>query len=209
MPERSLQLDEPVGASPQMPSCWFIPLRQLPLQQSPCMLQTSPCWLQNELGEQMPALHSCEQHWPFVMHVLPRVLQSGLSGTQFPLVQFLPQHSALVMQLWLSDVHFGQSQTPPLHVWLQQSLFAVHADPRFRQLPLLQNGAHPASSVEPPSSSPVSTVPSCPPSPVPLSSPQWTNALAIKSADVALNSAKIRPLFVPVGVRAGFGMGQV
>ena len=85
-------------------------------------MQVSPVCPQKEGALQTPALQNCEQHAPFVVHVLPKVLQVGLSGVHVPATeQTPPQHCALVVQAWLSAVQSFAPHVPRLHTREQQS----------------------------------------------------------------------------------------
>ena len=90
-------------------------------------MQVSPVCPQKEGALQTPALQNWEQHAPFVVHVLPKVLHVGLSGVHVrgaPSVvtpQTPPQHWASVVQAWLSAVQSFAPQVPRLHTREQQS----------------------------------------------------------------------------------------
>ena len=119
----------------------------------------------------MPFVQNAEQQSPFCVHLFPSELQFGLIGVHLPLSQEPPQHWPFVVHAWLSLVHEGGWHAPFAQLPEQQSLPALHATPRFVQAP-----PSPQFVQQPPSPfgttlSPFS-VPSFPPSPLPLSPPQ-------------------------------------
>jgi hypothetical protein len=58
-----------------------------------------------------------------------------LSGVHFPPLQLPPQHSALPVQVPLSEVHARNSHTPPEQDPEQQSTGKVQAAPTWRHIP--------------------------------------------------------------------------
>jgi hypothetical protein len=81
------------------------------------------------------ALQSCEQQSLAAVHGLPSVLQVAFSGVQVPLVPHVPpQHWPLLEQAWPSAVHWLAEHTWFTQLVVQQSVFAVHAEPAPVQL---------------------------------------------------------------------------
>jgi hypothetical protein len=108
---------------------------QMPPQQSGPWLQTSPFWTQNEDAlEHRPATHSFEQQSEFWPHALPDVLQDVLRALHVPPAQVPPQHSALVVQFWPSDVHAPGEHVPLTHETEQHWTEVVHGEPVASQL---------------------------------------------------------------------------
>ena len=107
---------------------------------------------------------NAEQQSPFCVQALPSEPQFGLIGVHLPLPHVPPQHCPSLVQGWLSLVHDGGWQAPFAQLLEQQSPLALHATPRFVQLP-----PSPQFVQQPLLPSPI--VPSFPPSPFPLSPP--------------------------------------
>ena len=64
-------------------------------QQSLALEQVAPLPLHEEVGEQWPPLHTCEQHWDDAPHPAPSGSQGGgVLGAQYPVAsQICEQHS--------------------------------------------------------------------------------------------------------------------
>jgi hypothetical protein len=168
----------PIGAT-HVPTLAPLASWQMPVQQSLSWAQTSPGWMQlEELSWQVPFVHRPEQHSPLPPHVLPAVLQFGLSGVHVPPAPHVPpQHCAFAVQAWLSDVHCVEPHMPPEQTSVQQSVAAVHA-PLLEQWPMFGPPSPaggmttPPSPVPPPSAVPPSLFPM-----VALLEPQATTRL--------------------------------
>src|SRR5260370_2290035 len=111
--------------------------------------------------EHRPATHSFEQQSEFCPQALPDVLQEVLSALHAPLAQVPPQHSALVVQFWPSDVHAPGEHLPLTHETEQHSTEVVHGAPVASQL----TGAPPRQLLVFGSHSPEQQSPSPPPFP--------------------------------------------
>jgi len=68
-----------------------------------------------------------------VVHELPRTLHVVLIGAQVPFMQLPLQHSPLLLQAALSEVHVGAAHTPIMHEAEQQSPSVTQAPPGCRQ----------------------------------------------------------------------------
>jgi hypothetical protein len=79
--------------------------------------------------EQCPPLQSCEQHSDDALHALPDVLQDALSALQLPPEQLPPQHWALVVHAWPSEVQAPVEHVPLTHASEQHSVALVHVAP--------------------------------------------------------------------------------
>jgi hypothetical protein len=124
----------PVGNDEHVPRVAPVAMLHVPLQQSDAPVHTSPtCW-QYEDTEHVPPWHSSEQQSLFCAQALPSVRQA-LSAAHVPPVQVPLQHEASVEQGWLSEMQLGNSQTPPVHTWSQQSLAAAQGAPRDKHGP--------------------------------------------------------------------------
>jgi hypothetical protein len=119
-----VQLPAPVvWTSWQTPSVAPCALAHHPPQQSVSREQASPGWMQNDApSTHLLFAHSPEQQRapappspgaPLAVHGLPAVRQAVLSGTHFWPVQFCPQHSADVVQAWLSAVQLAAVEQTP------------------------------------------------------------------------------------------------
>src|SRR5262245_1921176 len=73
-----------------------------------------------------------------------------VSGTHMPPAQVPLQQSVLLLHAWLSDVHGGRLQTPPMHELKQQSSLFMHAAPMFPHIGPPSDPPVPASSPPPP-----------------------------------------------------------
>ena len=125
------QLVAPFGGGLHVPTLPPDAIVHVPEQQSVAFAQMSPSWMQNdEPSWQCPPVHSWEQHSPSVVHVLPAVRQTVLSGTQTPLVQVPLQHLELELHAWLSEMHaVVEAHFPALHCRLQQSVATAQLPP--------------------------------------------------------------------------------
>jgi hypothetical protein len=114
---------------------------QMPPQHSASAPHTSPVWVQNETcAAQLPFLQRCPQHSVLFVHELPAVLQLPFNGVQALLPESPPpqvplQHSASVVQAWLSEVHSVAPQLPPSHTSVQHSVATAHESPAVLQVP--------------------------------------------------------------------------
>jgi hypothetical protein len=108
---------------------------QMPVQHSVSTPQTSPVCEQNEgLAEQFPFEHRCEQQSVFALQVFPAVLHDVLSGVHTPapasLALHVPlQHSAPLVQAWLSLMHKLEPQLPPSQTSVQHSVEVAQDSP--------------------------------------------------------------------------------
>ncbi len=176
VPSTIEQLAAPEGGWPHVPYSCPAAIVQSPPQQSDGDPHASPLCPQNDEAWHVPLLaQNIEQHPEFCVHELPTVVQLVLSGVHVPAAPHIPlQHCALPAHAWPSEVHAGKTQTPLLHVPLQQSLGWEHAPPRLRQLPGAASGWKGlASDVVPPPSlvAVVPSPPESPPIPAPASAP--------------------------------------
>ena len=100
------------GTSAQMPSVAASVLLHRPPQHSVSFTHASPIPVQNDAAllqvfvpSPSESSQNFEQHSAWPLHVLPAVLQLGLSGAHWPLLQMPEQHSLSSSHDWLSDVH--------------------------------------------------------------------------------------------------------
>jgi hypothetical protein len=108
----------------------------MPLQHWASVEQESLFCVQNEpVPEHVPLVQSFEQHSKPCMQGLPWV-RHVLRGVHFPPPQTPPQHSAFVVHVWLSAMHWVEPHMPALHTNVQQSPGAEHALPPPRQGPV-------------------------------------------------------------------------
>jgi hypothetical protein len=122
VPGASGSLHVPTAA----PDC----LVQIPPQHSMSFAQTSPVCVQNDgLAEHLPFAHSSEQHSLWPLQVFPAVLHSVFSGRQLPELQLPLQHSASLVQVWLSETHTVEPQVPPSQTSVQHSVGDEQASP--------------------------------------------------------------------------------
>jgi hypothetical protein len=109
---------------------------QTPVQQLVPVEHVSNACPQKEDAWHCPPVQKPEQHCEPVEQPLPSVLQVVLRAAHEPPVHVWLQQSPFAVQCWPSEVQAGYEHEPPLHTPLQQSPATLHAPPKPRHMVL-------------------------------------------------------------------------